>query len=365
MKDIYFVASARDYHAMDWYRAVKRLLPGRRVGVVTDLVEGEGFERIVTDRDEVVVLVPLDRWLSSRQSRFGNLWRNVVKMGSVGLMAWRLNRFVAKRGRPILHAHSMYYIFLCWLAPVEFIATPMGSDVLVRPDQSWAYRQGTILSLRAASTITVDSEALVEKIRQLADVEAVIIQNGIDAAATAPGRTRTMARARVASVRGMDPNYRILDIVRARNASRPNVSIDFLYPFHEDGYRGAVLSEMRSGDVDHGRLGKVRMFELLAETRLVVSIPVSDSSPRSVYEAIFSGCCVAVAPGKWIDALPASMSARVFVADLASPSWLADALAFADQMQLEPFVPDSLALEAFDEETQMQVVCRRFYGAMV
>jgi hypothetical protein len=362
---IYFVASARDYHAVDWYRAVKKLCPGRPVGIVTDLVQGEGFERIVDERDEVVVLFPADRLLMTRQSRLGNLWRNIVKMAALPIIAVRLNRFSARHGRPILHAHSMYYIFLCWAARVSYIATPMGSDVLVRPDQSWAYRLCTILSLRRADVVTVDSVALVEKIQQLAGVTSELIQNGIDAPATRGGRERSGFRPRVVSVRGVDPNYRILELVEARNRTRPDVPLELLYPFQEEGYRARVRSELRAGDVDHGRLGKAQLFEVLADTRLVISIPISDSSPRSVYEAIFCGCIVAVVPGQWIDVLPASMRARLYLVDLASPTWFADALAFAEVTSRVPFVPDQPALDAYDEETSMKLVCRRFYGEMV
>ena len=104
------------------------------------------------------------------------------------------------------------------------------------------------------------------------------------------------------------------------------------------------------------------MYDLLAETQLVVSVPVSDSSPRSVYEAIFSGCCVAVTPGKWIEAMPESMRARVFIVDLARATWFADALAFAEEVQRTPFVPDSAAMELYDEDTCMTLMCHRFYG---
>ena len=185
MKPICFVASARDYHAIDWYRSVKNLCRERRVFIATDLIESEGVEKLVNERDEVVHLFNLDRWLLDRQSKFANIWRNFVKLLTVPLVAYRLNQ-LSKNADSIFHAHSMYYIFLCWLAKVEFIATPMGSDVLVRPDNSKVYRLFTIYSLRAAAAITVDSSALQEKIRLLCGKDSCIIQNGIDADGDVP-----------------------------------------------------------------------------------------------------------------------------------------------------------------------------------
>ena len=154
-KSICFVASARDYHAIDWYRTVRSICLTRRIIIATDLIESEGEPKLIDDDDEIYQLFNLDRWLLKRQSKLGNLWRNCLKLAAVPLSAHMLSAF-AKKEEVIFHAHSMYYIFLCWLARVEFIATPMGSDVLVRPDQSRIYKFFATYSLKASHTITVD-----------------------------------------------------------------------------------------------------------------------------------------------------------------------------------------------------------------
>ena len=89
---ICFVASARDYHAVDWYRAVKRLCPNRRVFFATDSVESEGAQRLIKDSDEIFYLFPLDKYLFSKQSTLGDLWRNLVKMLALPLSAYRLHK---------------------------------------------------------------------------------------------------------------------------------------------------------------------------------------------------------------------------------------------------------------------------------
>ncbi|MGE5466089.1 MAG: glycosyltransferase [Ignavibacteria bacterium] len=363
MRPIYFVASARDYHAVDWYRLVKQLCPARRVGIVTDLIEGEGFERIVDASDEVILLFPLDKVLLPGQSRLGNLWRNLVKLAFVPLLAWRL-RMLAKRAAqpPVFHAHSMYYIFLCWMAGIEFVGTPMGSDVLVRPDHSRLYRLFTRRSLRAAAAITVDSVALRDKIRSLCQRDSFIVQNGIDAAGTRPAREAAGPRNRIVSIRGVDPNYRIAELVQARNTARNKLPLELIYPFFEEGYLREVKAGLTAADVDHGRVGKNEMYRLFSQARLVVSIPISDSSPRSVYEAIFCGACVVVSKGKWIEALPDCMRQRIVVADLDSDHWFDDALREAEAISKSPFVPSLDAIQMFDETECMKAVCRNFYG---
>ncbi len=353
--------SARDYHAIDWYRAVKGLCPGRRVFIATDLVEGEGVTRIINYSDEVVELFKLDIFLFKTQSKLANLWRNLVKLIFVPIMAYRLNRLSIKND-PIFHAHSMYYIFLCWFARVPFIATPMGSDVLVRPDTSILYRIFTIISLKSASVITVDSVALADKIRHLCGQSSYVIQNGIDSVATSKFRMGAKKRFRAISLRGMDTNYRIQELLMARNKMRRDVSLEFIYPFQEEYYHKSVMRLYSLDDCDHGRVSKEVMYKLLTEAYAVFSIPVSDSSPRSVYESIFCGAIAVVSYGAWIDLLPPCMRQRVIVVDIEDPNWFEMALELAHGLSRYPFIPSEKALELFDETRAMKMICERFYG---
>lgn len=361
MKPICFVASARDYHAIDWYRTVKNLCRDRRVFIATDLIESEGIERLVDERDEVVHLFDLDRWLFKRQSKFANNWRNIIKVIAVPLAAYRLNS-LSKKVDAIFHAHSMYYIFLCWLARVEFIATPMGSDVLVRPDRSKVYRLFTIYSLRAAAAITVDSSALQEKVRLLCEKDSHIIQNGIDSNGTLIYREQRNNRTKVISIRGMDPNYRIFELVQARNSSSYPALFDFIYPFHEENYLDSIKKLLNAEDRDHGRVSKEVMYQMLGKSFAVFSIPISDSSPRSVYEAIFCGAIVVVSYSKWVELLPRCMRSRVIVVDIKQQNWFEDALQASQRICSIPFNPSREALELFDEIEAMKMVCRKFYG---
>lgn len=361
MKPICFVASARDYHAIDWYRAVRNLCHDRRVFIATDLIESEGVKSMINDQDEVIHLFNLDRWLFDSQSKFANIWRNLIKLLSAPLVAYRLNK-LSKNVDLIFHAHSMYYIFLCWLAKVEFIGTPMGSDVLVRPDNSKIYRLFTIYSLRAAAAITVDSIALQEKIRLLCGKDSHIIQNGIDSEGTQIYRRSQNNRAKVVSIRGMDPNYRIRELVQARNSAGNPVYFDFVYPFHEESYLHSIRKLLKTQDRDCGRVSKEVMYEMLGKSFAVFSIPISDSSPRSVYEAIFCGASVVVSHGKWIEFLPACMRSRLIVVDVSQMNWFGDALQAAQKICSTPFIPSKEALELFDESEAIKKVCRKFYG---
>ena len=360
---IYFVASARDYHGMDWYRTMRSVVTCQKMAVLTDMVDSEGVEVIVGPDDNVIELCNVDRFLMQTQSAVSNAWRNFVKAVAAPIFAYRLSKFAKAQTVAIFHAHSMYYIFICWLARIDYVATPMGSDVLVRPNQSRIYRFFTIRSLAAATSISVDSVALQMKVRDLCGKDTVLIQNGIDTGnALSYANKKKRRRSRLVSFRGMASNYNILDLLMSRNASEANENIDFIYPFGEQQYHEQAKKLFRPGDKDLGRVKKTEMYGLFADALLAVSIPTSDSSPRSVYEAIFCGCVVAVTDLRWIHDMPSSMQERVILVDLSDKNWLKGALTIARAKVNEKFIPCDEALRNYDEKHAMLNAAKKLYS---
>lgn len=362
-KPICFVASARDYHAMDWFHRVQNICCNRRVFVITDSVSSEGFKSMILADDEVISIISIDHFLFSSQSWLGNLWRNMIKLLTAPIFGWKLHFFASQNRGVIFHAHSMFYIFVCAIARVNFIATPMGSDVLVRPDRSVVYKFLTKFSLKRASLITVDSERLVRKIFAIASCESVLIQNGINTAECldAAKLNSQVSRKGALSIRALDSNYRIKEILCARDYASPDESISFIYPFADANYASMVRKNLQNGDTDLGRLDRAQMYEAMANTKIVFSIPSSDSSPRSVYEAVFCGAAVATTYSGWLDALPKCMSKRIIVVDLEDAFWFKKAMKQADSIISEPFVPTNSSLEAFDEELVLRKMVRDYY----
>lgn len=204
--------------------------------------------------------------------------------------------------------------------------------------------------------MTVDSRLMRDRIRVLAGVEAEVIQNGIDVRsilATAQRSSDAVVPERryILSIRGFTPLYRIDTIIAARNRSArfADVPLALRYPFYEDDYRTKTLPMLHAGDLDVGRVEVAEIPRLFGEARLVVSVPISDSSPKSVYEAIFYGCAVAVTQHPYVEDLPACMRARLVVVDLADPHWLDDALERAVTIQRQPYQPSPEAVSTFDK----------------
>ena len=353
-----FLCGARDFHAMDWYRRAKELLPDVDICILTDLITGEGFRKLVEPTDMVFNLVIIDRLLLPWQSQFGNIWRNLVKLAVFPLQVALVRRFARRNPGAIYYAHGMYYLFLGMAAGIPYVGRPQGSDVLTKPYRSKLYRHFAGQSLAAAKAVIVDSEKMRNAILDFCDapVNVHVIRNGIDLKSTADATSRisetAAQRTAVMSVRGYTPLYRIREMVASRNASTKysREPITLIYPFYEDTYKKAVSSLLLAEDRDLQRVDKAKMYELMALARLVISIPTSDSSPRSVFEAVFCGCAVAITRHPYYDELPECMKARIIVVDLGQMDWFDRALERAAEITRTPYQPSPRALKTFDQD---------------
>jgi Glycosyltransferase Family 4 len=360
-KDVIFLGNGRCYHTMDWFRSAQSLLPGNPPTLVTDLIDGESFETLVRTGDSVERMMVIDGVLFRKQSRLGDVWRNLVKLLVLPAQASRVRTLLRGHQNPIVHAHSMYYIAIARLSGCRYVATPQGSELLVRPYRSRAYRLFARMALSKASCVTVDSAAMQKALLELYGMRAVLLQNGIDVAAIQAMKGEPARADYLLSIRGFVVNYQLDELVAARDKMAPATPIAFCYPFWDERYRASVTRRLTPVDRDLGRLPRDEMYRQMASARLVVSIPRSDSSPRSVYEAIFCGAMVATVNGSWIANLPDCMRSRVIIVDLQSPTWLRDALASADAGASREFNPSPEALTLFDQQRSMRNLFDNIY----
>lgn len=359
MKDIVILGGARDYHVMDWYRTIKSIATNRKITFLTDLIGGEGFDILIKESDSIENLFIIDAFLLKKQNRIGDIWRNIFKLLVLPLQVVLLRKYNKKNPNTIYHAQPMYYMFLCWLAGVKFIGTPQGSEILVRPKRSKLYRYFASQTLKAAHHITVDSKSMQDAIYALSQKKAILIQNGINIKELLRYKNNNADKTTICSIRGMTSLYQIDKIVQARNTSDATKLLTFIYPFHDEIYKKEVGITYQ--DQDLGRLKKDEMYRLLSSSLLVISIPKSDSSPRSVYESIFLGACVAVTKNDYIDALPKCMRERIFIVDLDDINWFNKALSYAEQIVQEEYIPSNQALEMFDQDITMKRAIKLLY----
>ena len=353
--NLVFLCGARDFHAMDWYRSAKEQLPKENLCILTDLIAGEGFQRIISEKDNVYSLMILDKLLFRGQSNIGNLWRNILKLLMLPIQIILLKRFDKRNPNSIYHAHSMYYLWLAAAANVDFVGTPQGSDILVKPFKSKIFKTLSIWAMKSAKYVTVDSEKMKDKTFEISGVEPKIIQNGIDIKAIEGFLLsmieKKLKRDRLLSIRGFSPLYRIeeLLIARSKENNAKDFPISLIYPFHENEYKQKALKYLTTNDEDLGRVNRNQMYKLLFESKLVISIPSSDSSPRSVYESIFCGSAVAITHHPYYDTLPSCMKERIILVDLENENWLINAIKEANTIVSSKFVPSEKALDLFDQ----------------
>ena len=356
------LGGARDFHAVDWFHAVRRDSKKDYI-FITDLLESEGLKNLLVGEKSLKQLFIIDRILFERQSNLGHAWRNIIKLVVAPVQALLLLRIFKKHGCTIIHAHPMYYMMLCWMAHIPFMGTPQGAELLSRPNKSYAYRFFARRILRAAKYIVVDSRQMSEAAYRIGGVHAKVIQNGINVelinnSIGLGGGDRNV----VLSLRGMEPIYRIEEIIAAAYAGAiERRSLTFVYPFFDENYSTHIKKIAHPGDHFLGRLDKMDLFRLMSQTILAISIPISDSSPRSVYEAIFCGCCVAVTFNPWIELLPSCMRSRVIVVDLLNKNWLFDAYNKAVDIIKTPFIASNEALDLFDENRSLLGVIEECY----
>jgi hypothetical protein len=352
MGKIVFLCGARDFHAIDWYRSAKSSIICHDVVILTDLISGEGYKKLVNDNDIIFKLVILDSLLFDNESKFGNYWRNFLKLIFFPVQLCLVIRFKSRNPDSVYHAHSMYYLWLAWAARLNFIGTPQGSDILVKPYKSFLYRYFSKKALKSAKKVTVDSNSMAKGVFKISGTSPCIIQNGIDLSSILKYYNfKKPYRNNVLSIRGFASLYCLEKILEARNNSIKlhREPITFIYPFVDSMYKDKVSSYFRDFDIDLGRVEKNKMYDLLFNSFLVISIPQSDSSPRSVYEAIFCGCAVAIRYNPFYDDLPNCMKLRIILIDFNSPNWFEDSVNSARIIVESDYVPSLEALNDYDQ----------------
>ena len=362
MKDIVFIISSNDFHAIDKFNLTTKFIYPRNVILLTDSISYTGMPKLISDDTKFEKLFIIDKFLIKRYGQFGNFWRNFIKVLFIPIQIYKLKKFHKKNFYCIYHATPIYYMFLCYLANIKYIGTPQASEILIRPNKSLLYKYFAIKALKNAKHIIVDSLDMKEKVYNLSGVNSLVFKNGFDLDYLLNSSVNDIKRTEIISIRGFSEIYRIDEILKSRKFSNCTNPINFVYPAADYEYKIYIKKLLSLNDKDLGRLNKYDLYDLMKKSYLAISIPISDSSPRSVYECIFAGAIVAVVYSTYIDELPSCMKNRIFIIDLKNKKWLEDAINYAKIEVNKKYIPSKLALDLYDQERAIKYIINSVYN---
>jgi glycosyltransferase involved in cell wall biosynthesis len=229
-------------------------------------------------------------------------------------MSAGLGRLARELDPDIVHAH--YLPEYGWMAAREglqpLVCSAWGSDVLAA---GWLARRRSRPALDAARIVFADSVALARRTRAFAsrDVRVEVVRWGLDLERFSPGDAGEARAALdlspngplVVSARGLKPVYNPelqLDAFARVRAEHPDARFLLKHPLTETPRSVRAEIERRGlGEVVTvmGTVPAARLPDVYRAADVVVSVPSSDSSPRSVWEALACGRPAVVSDLPW------------------------------------------------------------------
>lgn len=205
-----------------------------------------------------------------------------------------------------LHAHYLTsHGTLAWLAKRAFhlrgriVGSAWGSDILVTPQRSLAYRWITQRILRACTLTTSDSIHMAQRMRELGAIEVMTFPFGLEELPPVPSSKEPWF---FFANRSLEPLYRpdrVLEVFARVAATR----LDARLVVANDGSAAVGLPAaaralgLSVGSIDAGqqvqfvgRLDSQKQAEAYARARWYISLPETDSVSVSVLEAMAQGC---------------------------------------------------------------------------
>ena len=239
------------------------------------------------------------------------------KVISVKVFAKAIEKIILKKKIDIIHAHSLYYGFLASFLKINIpiIFTPMGSDIIIHAFKSRFYNFMAKRAYNSCQIITGDSKLIQRKGYELGASESnnYIIQNGVDSKIFYPSKNSiknsyglSESDILLFSPRAIEPLYNIdiiIDSIYLLSKEKFSVKCMFSYAFGDE-YLESLKTKVNNYGIEEniiwlGYLSYQDMAKKYNAADIVLSIPKSDSSPRSVYEGMFCGKPVIISNLEW------------------------------------------------------------------
>ena len=310
--NILFLASSADFHVDLW---VKYFTEKNQVYLFSDtqsFLKDQKYENVKVIKSE-----GLFGHLLNRMKIEYKVFFQLNKFISVRNFASEIEQIIKTYNIEIIHAHSLYFGFLNYFinSSIPKVFTPMGSDVIIHAQKNIIYRYMAKKAFLASDIITNDSIVLQNKGYLLGGrkKENYIIKNGVDINIFYPKKNKLKNKfglnqkdLLLFSARALEPIYNIDAIIYAiKLLQDKNIKFKcmFAYAFGNE-YLHKLKNISKNLNVEDkiiwlGYKKNNEMAALYNASDIVISIPKSDSSPQSVYEAMFCKKPVIVSDLEW------------------------------------------------------------------
>ena len=221
--------------------------------------------------------------------------------GNIAVLAQlpKLGRWLAEVKADWLHAHYLTsHGTLAWAARkgwrlnAKIAGSAWGSDILVTPQQGWAYHWLTRQVLGACAVCTSDSQHMTARMHELGAGEVMTFPFGLEAM---PKQNVRKTPWLFFANRGLEPIYRphrVLEAFAAVAAQQPEAR---LVVANDGSLRSALEEQVQAMGLASrvefvGRLHPQTQAGHYARARWYLSLPESDSVAVSVLEAMAHEC---------------------------------------------------------------------------
>lgn len=243
--------------------------------------------------------------------------RHINKITSILMYKKAIENIIKKEKIDIIHTVALYYAFLASYLKTDLsiIYTPQGSELLMRAQNNRLYSYMARRVFKRVDVITGDSRAIQNAgfLFGAKKEKNYIIQNGVDLNIFNPSvesiRSELGAEEDTLllySPRAFDPLYNIPDIIeclRILKDQQINFKCMFAYAFGEQYLNQYKKMIKKFGLEDYiiwnGYTDHEDMPKYYKSADIVLSVPSSDSSPKTVYESMACGTPVVVTNLAW------------------------------------------------------------------
>jgi len=310
--NILFICSRSNWHVDLWS---KHFTKNHKVYLFSDKEEyliNQAYQNITVIESEGV----FGRFLNLFKIK-SHMLSQLNKLVSARIYARKIDNVIDEYDIDIVHAHSLYYGYLASFikSNTTIIFTPMGSDIILNAQSNRLYHHMALNAFKRANITTGDSLLLQKQGYKVGAKKRnnYIIQNGVDTSIFFPKNNNisqkygvTQDEVLIFSPRGITPIYNIDIIIDGLNLlikKGYRIKCMFAFAFGNE-YSDRIKKKIEEYGIEScviwlGYLSYNEMADHYNAADVIVSIPSSDSSPKSVYEAMFCKKPIVVSDLEW------------------------------------------------------------------